>query len=100
MPREVKCSKCSRAVAVPEPPEAVWVSCPHCGERTVNLAALKSEDSAPLSCLVTLVWMLCAALSPLFAVAALAVLGGVDVLLGIDLGPRTNEAVRMVFFGT
>jgi hypothetical protein len=80
-------------------PEPVWVSCPQCGERIVNLAGLRSGRSAPLSCLVALVFVLTATLAPLFAIALVAVLLGLLVMLGLGPDAVTREAPLMVLFG-
>jgi hypothetical protein len=40
MPRGVLCPQCSREVEVPAAPGVVWICCPHCGAKVVNLEAL------------------------------------------------------------
>jgi predicted RNA-binding Zn-ribbon protein involved in translation (DUF1610 family) len=100
MSGEVTCPKCGQQVVIPAPPEVVWVNCPRCGERLVNQAALNTGAPAPLSCLVGLVFALCATMSFLFAAAVLALLAGLAVLLGFVPLPVTKEGPLMIVVGS
>jgi hypothetical protein len=100
MSGEMICPKCGRQVVRLAPPEVVWVSCPHCGERVLNLAALNAGAPRPLSCLVAVVFALCAALAPGFVIALVGVLGGPLRLLGFAPPPIMNEVRVMVVLGS
>jgi DNA-directed RNA polymerase subunit RPC12/RpoP len=99
MSHEITCFRCSRAIVPSDHREALRVGCAHCGEKFVNLAALKTRASMPLSCLAALLIVLCMALAPLVFAAALCVLAELLGLLGVGYHAPQSPTLAWILYG-